>query len=109
MDELWEIEEEELVPQQGGTLVSNGLPSEKSPTTTLLHWSGSCIGDDASVIEDQTLRIVAFQTASKTGDPKLWVQQMAVHLRTMGAHFGIFAETRIHGNDRHTLVIKTFL
>ena len=90
-------------------MVSNGLPSEKSPTTTLLHWSGSCIEDDASVIEHQTLRIVAFQTAGQTGDLKLWIQQMATHLRTIGAHVRVFTETRIHGNDRHTLVINTFL
>ena len=109
IDETFGKEDEDLALEQIRTLASKWPPSENCKAITLLRWSGSCIGDDANIIKQQSLRIVAFQTANKTGDLKLWVQQMAGHLRTMGAHFGIFTATRIHGNDRRTMVVNTFL
>ena len=38
-----------------------------------------------------------------------WVKQMARHLQTTGAHIGIFMETRMQGNDTHTMVVNTIL
>ena len=76
------------------------------PTTALLQWSGACVGDDKSKIGDHALRIVALQTASNTGDLRVWVKQMATHFRAMGDHILVFTQTRIHGVDRHTQVVN---
>ena len=47
---------------------------------------------------------------SSTGDSKgVDAYPMARHLHAMGAHIGIFTETRLHGNDKHTIVVSMFL
>ena len=82
--------------------------SRAGPTTTLPQWSGACVGDDTSKIGDHVLRIVALQIAGNAGELRVWVKQMAIHHRAMGAHIGVFTETRIHGVDRHTQVVNFF-
>ena len=57
----------------------------------------------------RTTRIVAFQSAGRTGDIFTWAVQSADNMRTTGAHIGIVTETRIYGTDRHTIVVNTFL
>ena len=82
--------------------------SRAGPTTWLLRWEGSCVGDDVSSIGGHVLRIVAIQAAGSTDDLPTWVNQRATQLRAMGAHVGVYTDTRIHGGDRHTQVSNLF-
>ena len=66
------------------------------------------MGDDVSSIGGHVLRIVAIQAASSTGDLPTWAKQSETHLRAMGAHGGVYTDTRIHGGDRHTQVSNLF-
>ena len=71
------------------------------------HDTAACVGT-TSKIGDHVMRIVAVQTAGNTGDLRVWVNQMAIHLRAMGPRILVFTETRIHEVDRHTQVVNIF-
>ena len=69
---------------------------------------GTCIGDCAATISEKVLRLVAFQVAGCIGEIKDWVSDAVRQLRQSGAHVGIFTETRVHTQDRHTRIVNEF-
>ena len=71
-------------------------------------WKGMCIGDCAATISDKVLRVVAFQVAGCISEINEWVSDAVLQLLQSGAHVGIFTETRVHTQDRHTRIVNAF-
>ena len=71
-------------------------------------WKGRCIGDCAATISAKVLRVVAFQVAGCIGEINEWVSNAALQLARSGAHVGVFTETRVQTQDRHTRIVNAF-
>ena len=71
-------------------------------------WKGTCIGDCAATMNEQVLRVVAFQVAGCISEINEWVSDAVLQLLHSGAHVRIFTETRVHTQDRHTRIVNAF-
>ena len=71
-------------------------------------WKGRCIGDCAATISARVLRVVAFQVAGRIGEINEWVSNAVLQLVRSGAHVGVFTETRVQTQDRHTRIVNAF-
>ena len=71
-------------------------------------WKGRCIGDCAATISAKVLRVVAFQVAGCIGEINEWVSNAVLQLVRSGAHVGVFTETRVQTQDRHTRIVNAF-
>ena len=65
-------------------------------------WKERCIVDSAATINVKVLRVVAFQVAGCIGEINEWVSNAVLQLLRSGAHVGVFTETRVQTQDRHT-------
>ena len=71
-------------------------------------WKGKCVYDCAATINVKVLSVVAFQVAGCIGEINEWVSNAVLQLVRSGAHVGVFAETRVQTQDRHTRIVNAF-
>ena len=75
---------------------------------TVRGFHGRCIGDPASSIRNDVLRIIALQAAGRIKDVHAWVADAASQIKCSGAHIGVFTETRVQSIDKHNLIVNAF-